>query len=334
MLKHQYHQVYIRSLIEHVKLEVKAGHQELKKAITFFGVNRPGLELTGFYLPTDPSKKQPKILLFSFREFFYVQTLPRAVKLERYRRLINNYKPPMIVTTTRFCDSDLYQVADQLGCVVAESQEKNSAFVIRSILNYTDSFFSESEDIYGSIIDVYGIGVLIIGHSGIGKSEVVLELIKRNHLFVGDDRVRVFASNHTLIGRYDPVLKGYMEVRGVGIVDISRLFGYQYLLDQTHVELIIQLFDQQDIHIKNSRYTWEMDRLGQKLKKVRILGVSVPIINIPVFKGHDLASLIEMAVAKFKYEQKQHSINFVDQLNQRISKVATKQRQSINSFEQ
>lgn len=310
----------VKNLVKSLHLKWLVGKNNKKNEIKLklFGINRPGFELSG-YFPSEYSEKTQKIMLLSSRENKFVNNLDHTTKIKRYEKL-TSIGVPLFILTIKFQDDDFLEVARKNNALVAldASKNGNSDFIHKNILDYTDPFFSKYAEMHGSLVDVFGIGVLIRGVSGIGKSELILDLIKRNHLFIGDDRINICTRNHNLFGTNDKILQSTLEVRGIGIIDIASLFGYQYLLDEIEIQLVIELYDYNLV----DQTKFPLERLGQNPKTTNLLGVEIPLVKIPLIKGRNLASLVETAVSKFKYERNKNDseITFADELNARIVK--------------
>ncbi|AGM25738.1 HPr kinase/phosphorylase [Spiroplasma syrphidicola EA-1] len=284
----------VQDIIDKFKYELLVGADNLSREIKVYGINRPGLELAGF----DPEKDNlnRRVILLSNKEQMYVQTLSEEIRRARYEFILNE-NIPLVILTEKFTDPLLLEIARTHQCPVARATGITTSRLYQTLLEYFDEYFSPTYEEHGSLINIFGKGVLLIGKSGIGKSEITLELVKKNHLFVGDDRIVIQQRNNKLFGRSHEILKNLIEVRGLGILDLSKIYGLQILLEETTVDLVIEL-----ILLDNEEYK-TIDRLGAKYNYTTILETKVPIIKIPVTYGRSVSELVETAVSKLKLEE-------------------------------
>ncbi|WP_381414845.1 HPr(Ser) kinase/phosphatase [Spiroplasma endosymbiont of Anurida maritima] len=273
-------------------IEILCGEKNLDNEINVYGLNRAGLELAGFFENHDLERR---VVLFSRKENNYVKTLERDVKLKRYESLIKR-NIPLILITSRFKDDDLITVANKLKCPVVKINNLTTGKILQFSLDVFDEYFSPTEEVHASLVNIFGKGVLIKGKSGIGKSETTLELVKKNHLFVGDDRIILKSKNNKLFGCSHPTLKNLIEVRGLGIINLTKIYGVQLTLNETVIDLVIELILLSDEEYKT------IDRLGAQAKYKDYLGTKVPIIKLPVTFGRNISELIEASVSKLKLE--------------------------------
>ncbi|AGM24709.1 HPr(Ser) kinase/phosphatase [Spiroplasma chrysopicola] len=284
----------VQDIMDKFKYELLVGADNLSREIKVYGINRPGLELAGF----DPEKDNlnRRVILLSNKEQMYVQTLSEEIRRARYEFILNE-NIPLVILTEKFTDPLLLEIARTHQCPVARATGITTSRLYQTLLEYFDEYFSPTYEEHGSLINIFGKGVLLIGKSGIGKSEITLELVKKNHLFVGDDRIVIQQRNNKLFGRSHEILKNLIEVRGLGILDLSKIYGLQILLEETTVDLVIEL-----ILLDNEEYK-TIDRLGAKYNYTTILETKVPIIKIPVTYGRSVSELVETAVSKLKLEE-------------------------------
>src|SRR5699024_5307245 len=164
----------------------------------------------------------------------------------------------------------------------------------REILEFMDEFFAPSEEIHGSLVNVFGKGVLIKGASGIGKSEITLDLVKKNHLFVGDDRIVMKRKANKIYGRSHPILANMVEVRGIGIMNMAEAHGQQIIMDETTIDIVIELSHFETGSVDN------YERIGREFENIKVLGTKIPYIKIPVSSGRNVANIVETAVSQLK----------------------------------
>lgn len=196
-----------------------------------------------------------------------------------------------MITNGNACPEVLKEIANRKNFPVFSSEEKTS-HVIVNITNYLDERLAKSMILHGELVRVHGVGVLISGKSGMGKSEIVLELIQRGHQLVADDRVDCFRIHNQLIGRPTPMIEGFMELRGVGIIDVEKMYGIASITKQTNIDLMITL--------ESFRNTSDYDRVGIEEKTYQeILGIKILEMRIPVSAGRPMATIIETAVMNY-----------------------------------
>ncbi|WP_338955741.1 HPr(Ser) kinase/phosphatase [Spiroplasma endosymbiont of Polydrusus cervinus] len=284
----------VKDIVDKFCYEVLAGKDGINRAVKIYGLNRPGLELAGFDFEKNNINR--RVILLSNKEQLFVNTLSEKVKRERYEYILNE-NIPMIILTEKFTDKILLEIAEKHSCPVARASNITTSRLYQLILEFFDEYFAPVTEEHASLINVFGKGILLRGKSGIGKSEMTLELIKKNHLFVGDDRIIIQQRNNRLYGQSHEMLKNLIEVRGLGILDLSKIYGLQVLLDETKIDLVIEL-----IHLDDEQYK-SIDRLGTEYKYIKILDTKIPIITIPVTYGRNVSELVETAVSKLKLDE-------------------------------
>ncbi|WP_339022854.1 HPr(Ser) kinase/phosphatase [Spiroplasma endosymbiont of Crioceris asparagi] len=297
----------IKKIVSEFKLDVLYGNEYLDNIVEIYGLNRPGLELAGF---TAKGEKIHRLVLLATKEFKYLTTFTNAEKEKKYEDIFKMNLPAIIITNS-FEDKTIFEVAKKYKTPILKSN-KNSTTLTHDILGYLDDWFAPSIEVHGSLVNIFGTGVMLIGKSGIGKSELVLDLVKYNHLFVADDRVVVFKKMNKLYAKSHPILKNLIEVRGLGIIDVTQTFGHQIILDQTSLDLVIELekFEQADT----------FERLGSDIKLTEYLETNIPYIKLPISSGRNVANIIETAVAKLKMSQLENYKPALEILQERIDK--------------
>ncbi|MBR3750247.1 MAG: HPr(Ser) kinase/phosphatase [Clostridia bacterium] len=268
-------------------------------------VTRPGLQLAGFfdYFPHN------RVQVFGNVERAYLEQMdPRDQKVA-FDRLFT-YDIPCAVASCKFNPSDIMlQSAREHGRVVLKSNSLVTSKVEHNLINYLSDFLAPQISMHGVLMDVYGVGVLIMGQSGIGKSETALELIKRGHRLVADDAVMVKRVNDKrLVGEPPAMLRHLMEIRGVGIINVEHMYGVGAVIAKKSVDMVVQL-DRWD---EGKRY----DRLGDESDVANILDVEVPKLLIPVMPGRNIAIIIEVAARNQRL--KSMGISALDELKKRV----------------
>ena len=281
--------VKIYQLVENLSLEVVYGDEEsLNRTIKTGEISRPGLELTGYFNYYSHDRLQ----LFGSKEITFAERMMPEERLLVMRRLCAKDTPAFIVSRGLEIPEELITAAKENGVSVLRSPISTSR-LLGELSSYLDGRLAVRTSVHGVLVDVYGLGVLIQGDSGIGKSETALELIKRGHRLIADDRVDVYQQDEqTVVGAAPPILSHLLEIRGLGIIDVMNLFGAGAVREDTTISLIV--------HLENWTPDKTFDRLGSGEQTQMIFDVPVPKITIPVKVGRNLAIIIEVAAMNFR----------------------------------
>ncbi len=298
-------EVKITELITKMNLKNLTPEIDLsEKVITVPDINRPALQLTGYFDHFDSVRVQ----IIGYVEHTYLQTLSAERKEEVYRQLLSYGIPCLIYTTQIYPDECLLKLAKETNTPVFATEKKTSAFQAE-LIRWLNLELAPCITIHGVLVDVYGVGVLIMGESGIGKSEAALELIKRGHRLVSDDVVEMRkVSDDTLVGTAPSVTKYLIELRGIGIVDVKTMYGVQSVKEKQSIDLVITL-EEWD---KNKEY----DRLGLEEEYIEFLGNKIVCHSIPIRPGRNLAVIVE--TASVNHRQKQMGYNAAEELYRRV----------------
>lgn len=266
-----------------LKLRIVSGSGGLGKDIAVRDLNRPGLTLAGFY----DFFAYERIQLFGLGETAFMQKLAAEARIETYEKFFSYDINCCIFTHNVIPDDEFLKRADSKNVPVLVTERDTTRFT--GIMNFIlDEKFAPMVTLHGTFVDVYGIGVLILGNSGVGKSESALELIERGHRLVADDVVEIRKTDETiLMGSGSPILKHHMEIRGIGILNVKDIFGIRSVRNNKRVELVVNMeeWDQ----------TKEYDRLGLDETTYNILDIEVPFILVPVRPGRNIPIIIETA---------------------------------------
>lgn len=267
-------------------------------------INRLGLQLAGFFDVFSQSRLQ----LMGATECSYISTLSKE-RLDEVVDRILSYKVPCVIFSHGQEPPEAFiKYGDQYGVPILVSRDCTSDFILK-LFNFFNIFFAPEITISGVLIDINGVGTLVRGKSGIGKSEAALELVKRGHRFVADDSVVVTKLGEGLLyGTSPELIKNLMEVRGIGIVDIAQLYGIGSVLDNAKIDLVVQMDE--------FSYENEYDRLGIDETTMEILGVDIPFLTIPVRQGRNVAVILEAAARNHSLKSKGH--NAAEALNERM----------------
>lgn len=274
----------VQMLVDKIKLEVIYGTEELlAKPITTSDISRPGLEMTGYFDYYSPERIQ----LFGMKEWSYLMTMTEHNRYSVLYEMFHPETPAVVVARGLAIPPELLKAAEKKGLAVLQSHVPTSGLA-GEMSWYIHACLAERTSVHGVLMDVYGMGVLIQGDSGIGKSETGLELVKRGHRLVADDRVDVYAKDEeTLWGEPAEILRHLLEIRGVGIIDIMSLYGASAVKASSQVQLVI--------YLENYDTDKVFDRLGNGNEEVEFAGVKIPRVRIPVKTGRNVSVVIEAA---------------------------------------
>lgn len=306
--------VSLKSVIEKMKLENLTPEIDLKKhRITLAEVNRPALQLAGYFEHFDATRLQ----IIGFVEYTYMEQLREQEKREIYEKLLSNEIPCIVFSRGLKPDEIFLETAIRCQVPILSTNKSTSSFMAE-IIRWLGVKLAPCISVHGVLMDIYGIGVLITGESGIGKSEAALELIKRGHRLVTDDVVELRkVSDDTLVGSAPDITKHFIELRGIGIVDVKALFGAAAVMDTQQVNMVIRLEDWD----KDKEY----DRLGLEENYTEYLGNKVVCHTLPIRPGRNLAIICESAAAN--HRQKQMGYNAAQELYTRVQNSLAKRRE-------
>jgi len=283
--------VYVKQLKEEFNLEQISGdEQSLQRWIIAPDVNRPGLELTG-YLESNDLKR---VVVLGHKEHEYMLKLDYQTQVYRFEIITDSYTPCIILSRDFEPMDSLLEVAKRKNFPVFISNEKTYRIVV-SLVSFLAEQLAPTTNLYGEMMSIYGKGVMITGKSGIGKSELALDLLNRGHYLVADDRVDVARVHDDILCTAPKILKKMLEIRGIGVVDVTRLFGAPSFLNKCQLHFIIKLVELKD-------YT-DVDRLNPINETVNVLGIEIPQLIIPVTEGKSLSVIIESAVSTYILKQ-------------------------------
>ena len=267
-------------------------------------VNRPGLALTGFYEIFEKSR----ISLIGNAEHRYLLRLDEEDRKKKIQDYINAQPIAIIFTSGLAVFDELIEAASKGGVPVLRTKENTSAFMA-AIIGSLNTHLAPRITRHGVLVEVYGEGLLLLGDSGVGKSETAIELVKRGHRLIADDAVEIKkVSAKTLVGSAPEIIRHYVELRGIGLIDVRRIFGMGAVKETEKIDLVINL----ENWIEGKMY----DRLGLDEEKVDILGNEIPAITIPVKPGRNLAIILE--IAAMNNRQKKMGYNTAEEFNKRL----------------
>lgn len=313
--------IKLSKVIEKMKLENLTPEIDLSNIkVTQPDINRPALQLTGFFEHFDATRLQ----IIGFVEYTYMESMTAEQKEEVYTKLFSFEVPAIVYCRDLEPDKELLEKANKFGVPVLSTKKSTSAFMAE-IIRWLNVKLAPCISVHGVLVDVYGEGVLITGESGIGKSEAALELIKRGHRLVTDDVVEIRrVSDDTLMGTAPDITKHFIELRGIGIIDVKALFGASSVKETQGIDLVIKLEDWD----KDKEY----DRLGLEEEYTEYLGNKIVCHSIPIRPGRNLAIICESAAVN--HRQKKMGYNAAQELYARVQHSLSRKRDDEDEEEE
>jgi HPr kinase/phosphorylase len=292
-----------------LRLTLLAGKQGLSRRVSAVRIQKPRLVLAGF---TEYLHKE-RVQVFGNTEMSYLATLPQDQAVGVLRDFFAQEVACLVVTKGLEVPPELREAADVAGVPLLRTTHLSSAF-IESVQAYLEDVLTAQTSMHGVLLDVFGVGILLLGKSGIGKSEIALDLVMRGHRLVADDIVDVKRrAQDTVYGAGSEIIKHHMEIRGLGIINIKDLFGVAAIRERKKIEIVLELVEWDP--------SVEYDRLGVEDKKFRILDVEVPMLIVPVRPGRSMTTIVEVAARNHLLKQQGHhsAREFQDRLNRAIA---------------
>lgn len=279
--------VYVRQIKEMFSLEQITGSDaSLDRWVIAPDVNRPGLELSG-YLESNDLKR---VVILGSKEFEYMSKLDEETQRQRYEIITDSFTPCIIMSEGFMGMDSLFQVASYKDFPIFRYEGRTYQLVV-DLVTFLSEKLAPTDNLYGVMMSIYGRGIMIIGKSGIGKSELALDLLNRGHMLVADDRVDVTRVHNSLICEAPELLERMLEIRGIGIVDVTRMFGANAYQHRINMDFVIKLVRYDEME--------ETDRLNPINKTANVLGLEVPMLVIPITEGKSLSVIIESAVSNY-----------------------------------
>lgn len=280
--------IQVRKMVELFQLEVVSGSGGLDRKIATGDLARPGLEMAGYftYHPAD------RIQILGMTELSFFHGLTEEEKIDRMQRLCVDKTPCICISRGKEAPPELIQAANEKNIPVLRSNLTTTK-LISKLTNFLESELAPNTTMHGVLVEMYGVGVLITGGSGIGKSETALELVKRGHRLVADDAVEIRqTAEDVLIGSSPELIRHLLEIRGVGIINVATLFGAGAIRIFKKIAIVCRL--------ENWDNSKEYDRLGLDEDKIKIMDTYLPQMTIPVRPGRNLAVIVEVAAMNFR----------------------------------
>ncbi len=308
----------LNNLVENFELEIiNKGADFDTREITIPDVNRPALQLVGFYDYFEPRRLQ----ILGKAEMTYLNAMDERERVVALDNLMRCELPALIVSHNMEVLPELVELAQKHGRTLLRTSLQ-TVNLTSHIIDYLNRALAPQIVRHGVLMNIYGQGVLILGDSGIGKSETAIELLKRGHRLVADDAVEIRQVSNNLYGTAPEIIRHYVEIRGVGIIEVQKLFGMGAVQFETEIDLVIQL----EQWVEGKFY----DRLGLGEDSYTMLGVSLPYVTIPVRPGRNLAGIVEIATMKnrqMKYGENS-AYDFVMQFDQKVDEMTRKAREN------
>ena len=279
--------VYVRQIKEQLNLEQLSGNDEsLNRWAIAPDINRPGLELSG-YLESNDLKR---VVILGTKEYEYMSKFDYDTQRARFEIITDSFTPCIIMSGEFSNMNSLLDLANQKNFPVFRYEGPTYQLIV-DLVSFLSEMLAPSDNLYGVMMNIYGKGIMITGKSGIGKSELALDLINRGHMLVADDRVDVTRVHKSLLCTAPKILKRMLEIRGVGIVDVTRMFGANAYLNRCQLDFVIKLVKYDE--------SMENDRLNPINETFNVLGLEVPMLIIPITEGKSLSVIIEAAVSNY-----------------------------------
>ena len=298
--------VLLSTLVKEFNLEIAFRSTDYESIrLTVDNVARPGLQLAGYFDHFEPMRLQ----VMGNVEMSYMEKLPSRNRSMIYDRLFSYKFPALLISRNIAPDAQCLEMAKKHNVTVLRSKEDTSG-IVSAVISYLRAALAPRITRHGVLVEVYGEGILLIGDSGIGKSEAAVELLKRGHRLIADDAVeikRIGAS--TLIGTAPELIRNYIELRGIGIINVAKLFGMGAVRDQNEINLVVNIvhWNTQEVY----------DRLGLEEQYMEILGVNIPMNTIPITPGRNLAMILEVAAMNNRQKKMGYNaaLEFTEQIN-------------------
>lgn len=297
--------VNLKQLYEDLKLEAIFLPENVETIeISNVNVNLPGLPLAGFYNYFDNTRIQ----VIGNVEYTYLLSIDENERAKSLDKFMSTNIPAIIITRGLDVYPEMLKAAKKHNVTILRTTDTTSSFM-STLIAYLSNLLAVRITRHGVLVEVYGEGILLLGESGVGKSETAMELLKRGHRLIADDAVEIKrVSNQTLVGVSPEIIRHFIELRGIGIIDVRRIFGMGAIKESEKLNLVIEIENWDD----NKFY----ERLGLESQTTNILGIEIPLLKIPVKPGRNLAIIIE--VAAMNNRQKRLGYNAAEELNNRI----------------
>ena len=292
--------IKLKKLVEHFQLKVLLAGADYEQAeIGIKDVNRPGLQFVGFFDYFDPRRLQ----VIGMAETKMLEGMTHERRAESFARLFDYDIPALVISRDLDCFPECMEMARKYRRTLLSTNDTTVVFTSK-VIDYLNHELAATVTRHGVLLDIYGEGVMIIGDSGIGKSETAIELVKRGHRLVADDAVDIRRVSNQLIGKAPELIRHYIELRGIGIIDLQQLFGMSAVKLESQIDLVVEM----EPWVEGRYY----DRFGLDELSMNELGVELPKVLVPVRPGRNLASIVEVAAMNNRH--KRYGFNSAQQL--------------------
>jgi HPr kinase/phosphorylase len=310
----------IKEIIEGLKLEILAGHEGVSRKVSIPALSKPGLEFAGMF----EFYENDRIQIIGSKEATYFHTLEPDIQDERVKSMFEKDAPAFVFSKNVDIPEIFLKYGDIYNIPILKSFYKTTS-LFSELYAFLQAALAERTSMHGVLLDINGVGVLITGKSGLGKSEVALELIRRGYILVADDMVEIYQiEKGVLIGEAPDILKKYLEIRGVGIVNVVYLYGVKAYREKKRISLIVELQKWED---EIQKY----DRLGLKTDQRKIFDTYVSYAALPITEARNTATLVEAAA--FDYKSKTMGYNSATEFNLQLN-AQIKKNQEIDDDEE
>ena len=303
--------VLLKTLVQDLKLDVAFASSDYESIrLTVEDVARPGLQLAGYFDHYEPMRLQ----VLGNMEMSYLAKLAVTDRARIYDRLFSYKFPALLIARNIEPDEQCLQMAKKHNVSVLRSKEPTSG-IVSTIITYLKAALAPRITRHGVLVEVYGEGILLIGDSGIGKSEAAVELLKRGHRLIADDAVEIKKiGTNLLVGTAPEVIRNYIELRGIGIINVAKLFGMGAVRSQNEIDLVVNIVPWNTHEV--------YDRLGLEDQYMEILDVRVPMNTIPITPGRNLAMILEVAAMNNRQKKMGYNaaVEFTEQMNRHFEK--------------
>ena len=302
--------VALSDLVQKMNLQIEYAASDYEKIqLTVADVSRPGLQLAGFFDHFEPMRLQ----IMGNVEISYLAKLSQTERAITFDRFFSYKIPALIISRDVSFDPECVQMAKKHDVTLLRSSETTSA-IVSAIISYLNAELAARITRHGVLMEVYGEGILLIGESGIGKSEAAVELLKRGHRLIADDAVEIRkVSANMLVGAAPELIRNYIELRGIGIVNVAKLYGMAAVKAQNEINLVVNIvpWNTQTVY----------DRLGLEDQHIDILGVQLPLYTIPITPGRNLAVILEVAAMNNRQRKMGYNsaVEFTEQMSRQFS---------------
>jgi HPr kinase/phosphorylase len=307
--------VTIREIVEFFNFEQMTGDDaSLDRWTVVPDVNRPGFELCGFYKMTEPRR----IVVIGNKESEFIRTMSEEDQRARFPMLTDGLTPAIIITKNNDLPPILKEVAEKADFPILRTGLETYR-LMADIITFLDEKLAPEDTMTGVLMQVHGVGTMITGESGMGKSETALELIRQGNVLVSDDRVDVQHIHNNIIGHAPAIIKGLLEIRGIGVIDVEKMFGAMSLAEKAQIDLVVKL-----VPFESGA---EYNRIGDEtMRYTKILGAAIPTLILPVSAGRNTAALVESAVTNFRLLQA--GFNSSDEIRDRFRNYSELNKES------